>query len=72
MANYHHFVGPDREDGQGHQFCKAQNIADPPKFHPTSEELKVYKAQALAKFGRAVKAFCFQHVVILQSVEPGD
>ena len=24
-------------DDLAHQFCKAQNIADPPKSHPTSE-----------------------------------
>ena len=37
-------------DDLAHQFCKTQNIADPPKSHPTSEAVKVHKAQALAKF----------------------
>ena len=37
-------------DDLAHQFCKVQNIADPPKSHPTSEAVKVHKAQALAKF----------------------
>ena len=37
-------------DDLAHQFCKIQNVADPPKSHPTSEEVKVHKAQALAKF----------------------
>ena len=37
-------------DDLAHQFCKAQNIADPPKSHPTSEAIQVHKAQALAKF----------------------
>ena len=37
-------------DDLAYQFCKVQNIADPPKSHPTSEEVKVHKAQALAKF----------------------
>ena len=36
-------------DDVAHQFCKVQNVADPPKSHPTSEEVKVHKAQALAK-----------------------
>ena len=37
-------------DDLAHQFCKVQNVADPPKPHPTSEEIKVHKAQALARF----------------------
>ena len=37
-------------DDAAHQFCKEQKVADPPKSHPTSEEIKVHKAQALAKF----------------------
>ena len=37
-------------DEVAHQFCKVQDVADPPKSHPTSEEVKVHKAQALAKF----------------------
>ena len=37
-------------DGVAHQFCKEQKVADPSKSHPTSEEIKVHKAQALAKF----------------------
>ena len=37
-------------DDLAYQFCKVQNLADPPKSHPTSEEVKVHKAQALAKF----------------------
>ena len=37
-------------DEVAHQFCKVQDVADPPKSHPTSEEVKVQKAQALAKF----------------------
>ena len=34
-------------DDVAHQFCKTQNVADPSKSHPTSEEIKVHKAQAL-------------------------
>ena len=37
-------------DDVAHQFCKEQKVADPSKSHPTSEEIKVHKAQALAKF----------------------
>ena len=37
-------------DDLAYQFCKVQNLADPPKSHPTSEEVKVHKAQAQAQF----------------------
>ena len=39
-------------DDLAHQFCKVQNIADPPKSHPTSEAVKVHKAQALAALAK--------------------
>ena len=37
-------------DDLAHQFCKEQKVENPSKSHLTSEEIKVHKAQALAKF----------------------
>eukprot|EP00439_Symbiodinium_sp_Y106_P021381 s4745_g2.t1 len=36
-------------DDLAHQFCKEQKVENPSKSHLTSEEIKVHKAQALAK-----------------------